>query len=151
MNKLIAAVLLTGLPFAALAEGSAVMVHDGYARAANPRSGAAFMTLVNSGAVDCTLVSAQTTVSEKTELHTNKEVDGVMKMLPADPIIVPAGGKAVLARGGDHVMLMGLVKPLANGDQVALTLDLGDCGTIQTVLPVDNDRKPQAGGASHGH
>lgn len=151
MNKLIAAVLLTGLPFAALAEGSAVMVHDGYARAANPRSGAAFMTLMNSGTVDCTLVSAQTAASEKAELHTSKEVDGVMKMLPADPIIVPAGGEATLARGGDHVMLMGLTKPLANGDQIALTLDLGDCGTIQATLPVDNDRKAEAGGASHGH
>lgn len=151
MNKLIAAVLLTGLPFAALAEGSAVMVHDGYARAANPRSGAAFMTLMNSGTVDCTLVSAQTAASEKAELHTSKEVDGVMKMLPADPIIVPAGGQATLARGGDHVMLMGLTKPLANGDQIALTLDLGDCGTIQATLPVDNDRKAETGGASHGH
>lgn len=151
MKKLIATVLLTGLPLAALAEGSAIMVHDGYARAANPRSGAAFMTLMNSGTADCTLASVQTPASEKAELHTSKEVDGIMKMLPADPIVVPAGGEATLARGGDHVMLMGLTKPLANGDEVALTLDFGDCGTVEAKLPVDNDRKADAGGESHAH
>ena len=129
-------------PLAALAHDG-VAVEDGYARASNPKAGAAFMVLDNHREVACTLSGASTDVAEKAELHTHTEVDGVMKMGPIEGgIEVAPGARHALARGGDHVMLMGLHQPLENGQTVKLTLDFGDCGKVDVDLPVDNERAP---------
>ncbi|MBA4492193.1 copper chaperone PCu(A)C [Paracoccus sp. S1E-3] len=150
---LLAALTAIILPAATFAQDAAITVADGYARSANPKSGAAFMTLRNSGAADCTLTAVTTEAAEMAELHTTKDMgDGVMKMSKIEGgIAVPAGAEQKLERGGDHVMLMGLTAPLENGQDLALTLDFGDCGTVAAVVPVDNDRKPEdAAPMSHG-
>lgn len=48
-------------------------------------------------------------------------------------------------------MLLGLARPLAQGDlfDLTLTFERGEVVTIQ--VPVDNDRKPAHGGMAHGH
>lgn len=131
-------------PLAALAH-DAVAVEDAYARASNPKAGAAFMVLDNHREVACTLSSVTSDVAEKVELHTHTEVDGIMKMGPIEGgIEVAAGAQHALARGGDHVMLMGLHQPLENGQMIKLSLDFGDCGMVEVELPVDNDRAAEA-------
>lgn len=136
-------------PLASFAH-DAVAVEDAYARASNPKAGAAFMVLDNHREVACTLVGVSSDVAERVELHTHGEVDGIMKMTQIeDGINLPAGGQHALARGGDHVMLMGLREPLENGQLVSLTLDFGDCGTVEVEAPVDNDRQPDEA-SGHG-
>ncbi len=150
MKPLLSALCLGLIPLAAFAQGDGTLiVHDGYARAANPRSGAAFMVVENRGSGACTLSTVASDAAERVELHTHREEGGVMKMVKADPIRIPAGGRHELARGGDHVMLMGLKQPLGDGDTVALTLDFGPCGKVQTTLPVDNKRMPAQGAVAH--
>lgn len=140
--------LIAGLlPFAAQAQTPApapapVQITDGYARAANPKSGAAFMSIHNGGDAACTLSGVSSDAAERAELHTSREVDGVMRMVMADPITIAPGESHDLARGGDHVMLMGLHQPLADGQELRLVLDLGDCGPLEVTLPVDSARKP---------
>lgn len=130
------------LPAAALAQG-AMAVHDAYARSANPQSGAAFMVLENTGDATCRLQSATSDAAKMTELHTHKEVDGVMQMVEVEEgFEIPAGGSYSLQRGGDHVMLMGLNAPLSDGETVVIGLDFGDCGMVEINVPVDNQRKP---------
>jgi copper(I)-binding protein len=136
------------LPFAAQAE---IRVTDGYVRAANPKSGAAFMTIRNTGDTACTLSGVSTDAAARAELHTSREENGMMRMVKADPITIAPGQSHVLARGGDHVMLMGLHEPLADGRDLLLMLDLGDCGLLSVPLPVDNARKPGATGGMSGH
>lgn len=155
MNTLKLAALAALFPVAALAceahaEGTGMMVHDAYARAANPMAGAAFMTLMNSGTKDCTLKGASSPAAQVVELHTHKDEGGVMKMVKIEGgITIPAGQDHALARGGDHVMFMGLTKPWENGTVVPVTLDFGDCGTVETEVTVDNARAPDAGHAGH--
>lgn len=121
-------------------------IKDAYARGANPKSGAAFMLLENHRKVDCTLQDVASDVAERVELHTSKEVDGIMKMQPVEGgITIPAEGEHVLKRGGDHVMMMGLKAPLEDDQSITVTLDFGDCGTEEIEVPVDNQR-----GADHG-
>lgn len=134
------------LPAAGFAQTPSIEIADSYARSANPKAAGAFMTIRNTGTTDCTLSAISTPAAEKAELHTHKdEGGGVMKMVKMDGgITIPAGAEHQLARGGDHVMLMGLTSPLKNGQEVTLTLDFGPCGTVETVLPVDNERKPAA-------
>ncbi|MFN3527013.1 MAG: copper chaperone PCu(A)C, partial [Paracoccus sp. (in: a-proteobacteria)] len=125
---------LTALfPLAALAQdGEAhdgVHVNDAYARSSNPMTGAVFMALDNHGQIDCTLRAARSDAAERVELHTHLEQDGVMRMREVqEGFPVAAGQTRLLDRGGDHVMMLGLTQPLADGDVVALSLDFGDCG-----------------------
>lgn len=145
------AAMAVALPFAAFAHDGEVGIHDGYARASNPKSGAAFMLLHNGTDEECTLVGVISDVAEKTELHTHKDENGVMRMLSADPIVMPARSQHELVRGGDHIMMMGLKAPLENGQDIALQLDFGDCGKLDVTVPVDNDRQPGAAAANAEH
>lgn len=142
-----AALLACAVAGSAMAD-QMIMVHDAYARASSPKakSGAAFMVLMNKGPEDDRLVAAATDRAKRVELHTHKEnAEGVMQMLEIEGgIVVPAGGKHVLARGGDHVMLMGLTQGLVQGDMVTLNLTFEKAGDVEITVPVDLTRKPGA-------
>jgi copper(I)-binding protein len=49
-----------------------------------------------------------------------------MRMSAVDRLALPAGKAVKLEPGGYHVMLMGLVAPIKEGDTVAITLALKD-------------------------
>lgn len=133
-----------------------ITIEDPYARASTPtaKSGAAFMTIVNASAVDDRLIAATSDAAVRVELHTHLEdANGVMRMIEVkDGIAVPAQGKAMLMRGGDHVMFMGLTGPFNDGETVEVTLTFEQAGDITVDIPVDLNRKPMAhGGHGHGH
>lgn len=152
--KITAGIVATGLallaPMGAFADGAKIAISDAYARSSNPKSGAAYMILKNEGETACTLTSISTTAADMAELHTMRDEGGVMKMMPADPVVLAPGASHSLTRGADHVMLMGLHEPLQDGAHLPMTLNFGDCGTVNTEVPVDNQRKPDApSGAGH--
>lgn len=136
------------LPVAALAQDQPPVVSDAYAISSNPTAGAAFMAIHNPRHEACTLNAVSTPAAARAELHTHTSEGGVMKMQKLDGLTVPAEGDAVLRRGADHVMLMGLTKPLKDGDTVALTLDFGPCGTVEAAVPVDSKHAPAAAPAA---
>ena len=150
IRSLVAAMALsTCLVTPALADPK-IMVEDAYARTASDsaKSGASFMIIQNMGDSDDRLIAARSDVAARVELHTHKEnAEGLMMMLPLeDGIEIPAGGEALLKRGGDHVMMMGLTEGLADGDVFSLTLVFEDAGDITLDVAVDRGRK-----ASHDH
>ncbi|WP_299046487.1 copper chaperone PCu(A)C [uncultured Tateyamaria sp.] len=149
-----AAIAATLLACPVLADG--IMVVDPYARAASPaaKSGAAFMTLHNDSGQDDTLIAARTEAAVRVELHTHIEVsDGVLQMTEIEGgIALPAGSMHHMKRGGDHVMLMGLTGPLEQDATIDVTLVFEQAGEVVVTIPVDNDRKPEAGAhGGHGH
>ncbi|WP_081535826.1 copper chaperone PCu(A)C [Rhodovulum sp. P5] len=123
-----------------------IAIEDPYARASTmmSKSGAAFMTIVNAGAADDRLVAATSDVADKVELHTHKEdANGVMRMVEVEEgFPVPAGGQRELKRGGDHVMFLGLTRPLEQGDMVKMTLTFEQAGEMEIEVPVDLTRDP---------
>lgn len=144
----------TGAPAGgATATAGNLTVTGAYARSTNPKAGAAFMTIQNSGSADCILTAvAAPDVTDRAELHTNREDNGVMLMGPIESVTVPAGGAHALERGGDHVMLMDTKAPLADGDRIAMTLDFGDCGQLPLTVTVDNKAgMPAAPDRARGH
>ena len=148
MIRMTLAALAVMTPVAASAHDG-MAVRDAYVRSTNPKIAAAFMVLENHRQVECRLTGASTPAAERAELHTHAEENGVMTMRPVEGgIAVAAGGEHALARGGDHVMMLGLDQPLAEGGTVALTLDFGDCGTLEVEAVVDNARAP---GPAAGH
>lgn len=153
MNRtsFIAAALAALLPAAVLAQD--ITVTDAYARSTNPSVGAAFMSITNNGSTDCVLGAASAPqVTDRAELHTHVEENGVMSMVQVDSITIPAGTTHALERGGDHVMFMATKAPMAQGDEFELNLDFGTCGTVPVTLRVDNDFAPAASHDAHnGH
>ena len=122
-----------------------VMVMDAYVRATPPgaMNSAAFMTLHNHSASEKALVSAETTAAKVVELHNHVNENGVMKMRQvAGGIKLPAHGMVTLQPGGLHVMLMGLVQDLKEGNAITLTLHFDDGSSQGLTVPVKNTVKP---------
>lgn len=142
IQTLLVTVAALALAAPALAE---IEIKDAYARAAMPnaRAGGAFMRVANTGAEDDRLVSATSDIAAKTEFHTNVAgADGVMKMLKVEEgFVIPAGGEHALVRGGDHVMFMGLTRPLNDGDVVSVTFTFEKAGDVTVEIPVDLKRQ----------
>lgn len=120
-----------------------VVVTDAYARVARPGAptGAIFMVLHNAGDRPDRLIAADSPVAEIVQLHTHIHQDGIVRMrrmeggIPLEP-----GAKHELARGGDHVMLMGLNRHLADGERITLTLTFEITGDVTVEVPIDNAR-----------
>ncbi len=136
---------------AAQAHAADVAVSDAYARASNPKVGGAFMTLTNHADAPARLVAVRSDAAAKAELHTHVIEDGIAKMRPVEAIEIPAGGMHMLQRGGDHVMLMGLTAPLAQGDEVSLTLVFEDGTELPLEVQVDNERHDAPMEHDQGH
>ena len=152
-QTLVAAVAALTVATSAFASET-IMVKDAYARSAtkNAKTGAAFMMVMNHGAEDDRLVDVKSDIAARVELHTHKEnADGVMQMLHVEEgFAIPAGEMHSLARGGDHVMFMGLKAPFEQGDMIPVTLVFEKAGEVQIEVQVDLERKPEDG-AHGGH
>ena len=115
-------------------------VVDPWARATigKARSGAVYMTIVNKGHGDDSIIAVETPVARKAVIHKTEMEAGIMKMRPAGPVAVKKGGSATLRPGGMHVMLMGLRKPLKEGETFPLTLTFEKAGSVTLDVSVQN-------------
>jgi hypothetical protein len=131
MKKLIMAFkILCLLAFSANAE---IIIQDAFAIKSVPtaKSGAIFMTIHNQGDSEERLLSAKTEVAKMAHLHTHKMVDDVMKMIHLkDGFKIPAKSMIHLARGGQHIMLMGIDKLLKKHETFDLNLKFKNAGNI---------------------
>ncbi|MGH7012499.1 MAG: copper chaperone PCu(A)C [Caulobacteraceae bacterium] len=118
--------ILAALAFAApaIASGrSAVRVLNAWTRpAAKGMNAAGYLTVVNDGARSDALVGASSPVARSVSLHQSAMKGTVMTMRPLADIPIPAHGRAILAPGGDHLMIEGLVRSLTAGDTVPVKL-----------------------------
>lgn len=130
-----------------------VQVEDPWVRAtvAQQKVTGAFMRLTS--AQDARLVSADSPVAGKVEIHEMVMDKDIMKMRAVTAVELPAGQAIELKPGGHHVMLFDLKQPVRVGDTVPLTLVVesrsGKRESIEVAAPV----RPlnQAGGGGHGH
>lgn len=137
---------------------SGIEIRDGYARASTPnaKAGAAFLVIENTGTTDDRLIAASTDIAARTELHTHTENDqGVMRMIHVkEGFDLPAGATLKLARGGKHVMMMGLNSSIVQGGPVNLTLTFEQAGDVSFVVLGDmlrNEHGHKAAGHGDGH
>ena len=150
--SLAAAAFLTAAPLAA----QDVHVENAYALTTGPgaMSGAVFFEIVNRSATEPDrLVSAASDVAQRVELHTHLiDAQGMARMIEVeDGFAVAPGATHVLQRGGDHVMLMGLTRPLADGDTFELLLTFEREGEVSIEVPVELNRMPAPGRGHGGH
>jgi len=116
-------------------------------------TGVAFLQLDNYGDDD-RLLSVSSAVSDRIELHTHLNEDGVMKMRRVnDGIALPHDETVKLEPGSFHIMMFN--SNVALGDDVVLTLDFESADDLTVVAPVikrgemtDGDK---ADGSHSGH
>lgn len=119
------------------AQTAPLTLADPYVKAVDSGMTAAFGVLTNDGDSDVSVVSAQSDAASTIELHETVMDGDQMAMQPLEGgLTVPAGGTHELAPGGDHLMLMDVTRPLEPGDEVTLTLTLGDGSTVDVTAPV---------------
>ncbi len=92
--------------------------------------GAAYMTIMNTGGTDDALVAAAADIAGKVDLHQTITEGNTTRMEPVPQIDVPAGGEAVLKRGGLHIMMMDVKQGLKVGDTFDLTLTFKNAGSV---------------------
>lgn len=94
------------------------------------------MQIKNEASVVDELVAVRTDVATVVEFHETKEVEGKMKMSHVESIEVPANGQIALKPGHSHLMLIGLTRQLAVGEEVSLTLIFKNAGEIQVTAQI---------------
>lgn len=114
------------LVIAAAATAEGIIVEHAWSRAtvAGQQVGAVFCLLRNPLPTEDRLVSATSDAAATVEVHEHAAgADGVMQMRrAADGVAIPANGSVELKPRSYHIMLIGLKKPLARGESVALNL-----------------------------
>jgi periplasmic copper chaperone A len=120
----------------ALAQTSQLEVSDAWARATpgKAENGAAYLTIL-SPTTD-RLVSVSSPVAKKAELHTMSMAGMVMQMRPLAGLDIPAGRPVTLKPGGEHIMLLGLNRPLQEGESFPLTLNFERAGPLSVTAAV---------------
>lgn len=126
------------------------------ATAGMARNGGAFMTLTNTGKTDDTLLSAESDVAEKVELHTHIHEGDIMKMRQVESIPLPAGATVEMKPGSLHVMFVNLKEPLKQDDDIAVTLRFEKAGEVVLHVKVEGvgamtNSSHVMGGTGGGH
>jgi len=147
---MLAAALATLFASAAIAHDyklGGLAINHPWARATVGSVGGAYLSIENKGAAPDRLIGASSPVAKTVEIHTHIKDGEIMRMRQIDGIDLPAGGKVELKPGGYHIMLMGLGKPLKEGDRFPLTLQFEKAGKLEVEIAVD---KPGASDPAHG-
>lgn len=131
---LILAMLLAAAP--AWAQAPTVTAAWSRATPGGSQVGAVYLTLSSPGGDTLTGVSTQ--AAAKAEVHEMSMDGGVMRMreLPAG-LALPPGQAVTLQPGGYHIMLMGLVQPLKQGQSVPLHLTFAKSAPVDVVAQVE--------------
>ena len=136
LGVVLAARIGTAPTTAGVTAGGGIIAENVWARAASrPVEGsggtsAVYLRIQNQGGEPDQLIGATSDASVTTEVHRTLVEDGVMRMRPAGPVEVPAGGAVMLQPGGLHIMLIDLKQDLVAGERLAVTLHFARAGDL---------------------
>ena len=138
MVLLLAWILLPTFSFAKQATHQ-VQVSDSWAKPTliGRDVGVAYITLENTSDKALALVSAETAVAERAEIHTHiHNENGTMQMRELEKLELKPNDKQVFEPGGLHLMLFGLKQPLKADQKFTVTLTFDDASTEQVEVMV---------------
>jgi hypothetical protein len=100
-------------------------------------TGAAYMTITNTGSKAERLSCGSTNVAGKCQIHEMSMSNGVMKMRPVEGgLEIKPGQTVTLKPGGYHVMFEGLNAPLKAGSTVEATLTSSGGASAKVDFPI---------------
>ena len=120
VNKMRYVIAMAVLLSVAQAWAGGVTVSDAWARATAPGQDSAAVYLRMKSQRVARLIGVTTTAADSAEIHSMTHDNGVMKMRALEALPLPAGQQIELGSGGNHLMLLGLKRPLKVGGKVPL-------------------------------
>ena len=113
-------------------------VTDAWARATPPGTpvAAVYLVIDNTGGKADRLLAVSTDRAGSAEVHTIVHDGDLAMMRRVDPLHVAAGERVVFEPGGNHVMLMGLKSPLAEGESLTLVMNFERAGVLRVEARV---------------
>ncbi|MCD5993417.1 copper chaperone PCu(A)C [Pseudomonas sp. CDFA 602] len=133
-----------------------IQVDDAWVRATVPGQPAtgAFMRVTST--TDSTLVDVASPVAKTVQIHQSSMKNDVMSMQQVTSVELPAGKPVVFDSNGYHVMFIGLVAQVKEGDQVPLTLTVENGKGVKESINVmavarSLTADENGGDAHHGH
>lgn len=149
LSVVISLSILGSLPSAFAADG--MKVTHAWARptmGAGKTSGAYFV-LRNDTGQDDRIISASGTVASTIEVHEHIQDNGVMRMREVKGgIPIKSGETVMFAPGGYHIMMIGMNRKLAKGDEVMLMLKF-ESGKMAHVKASIQMSPPKGAGMDH--
>ncbi|MCK5425542.1 MAG: copper chaperone PCu(A)C [Emcibacter sp.] len=120
------------------AEEGVLTITDAWARPVilQNRPLAAYFIIKNDTGKEDKLIKVTSSLADRVEMHTHKHDGGVMRMMRVEAIPVAANGIVAVKPGGYHLMLFGVKKKLAIGDELPLTLTFAHSGKIQVIAKI---------------
>jgi copper(I)-binding protein len=144
------AAFVLGAAMSALSAHAEVTATDAWVRGTVPAQKATGVFMKLKSTDDAKLVAAASPAAKIVEVHEMAMKGNVMEMRAVESIALPAGKTVELKPGGYHVMLIDLVKPLAKGDSVPVTITLvGKDGKKSTLDLKAEVRAPDGGATKH--
>jgi copper(I)-binding protein len=109
-----------------------------------------YLTIENNALVADRLLSGSTVAAKKLEIHEMAINDGVMTMRAVENGLTIEPGRTVkFAPGGLHLMFVGLLAPLKQGDQTPVSLKFEKAGEIIVIFEVQAMGAPAPGPLSN--
>jgi hypothetical protein len=129
--------LAFGAVIPAVASAQTLQVVNAWSRPTPPGIdvGVAYFTIRNAGKSD-RLLRVSSAVAKRAELHASSLKDGVMRMEGLSSVEVASGVPTSFEPSGRHVMLIGLKRPLKEGDVFPLVLTFANAGPVQVRVRV---------------
>jgi len=117
---------------------SMLSVEHAYMRATIPgtSNSSAYMEIENKGDKTVTLLSANSNISPRIEIHQHTMVDGMMRMGKLNSIDIKPKERMKLQPFGLHLMVFDVKSPLKPQQAVELTLNFSNNESITMQIPV---------------
>ena len=103
---------------------------------------AGYMKINNLGNKDIKVISAESDLFKRVEIHLSEMKNGMMRMTKQDNLLIKANSYIELKPGGLHMMLMGKLKPITLGAIIPVTLTFNNNKKIKIKLKVKSEEKP---------
>lgn len=131
-------ICVTSIPLYAGDHGRTMLkIDDARAMVTIPnRPAVGYMKIHNLGEAADTMITANSPIAERIEIHTISMKNGVMRMRAVDKITVAAKSHVELKHGGFHLMIFGLKDHLQPGAKLPVTLMFKKAGGIELNLKV---------------
>jgi periplasmic copper chaperone A len=101
--------------------------------------GVVYFTLKNDSGKSDRLLKISSPIAEKAQVHRTEILDGIARMREVAVLHVDAGETVEFAPNGMHLMLMGLKRPLVEGQTFDLELQFEVAGTRKVAVAVRKD------------
>jgi hypothetical protein len=152
MRPLLLAIVFALVASASAASAATIEVKDAWIRTPPPGAptAAGYVTITNHAIASDRLAGGATGMAASVTPHRMSMAGGIMRMRPI-PGGLPVGASATvrLTPNGDHLMLIGLKRPLKAGQHVKIVLQFQRAGNVPVDFAV-RDAAP-AGGMAGMH